>query len=272
MSTLPYERYCAEVPGQLEGLRAVLRGADLSVTVPTCPDWTLDQLVRHVGGAVRTVELHVRTRATAHIPDADVPGFTGPEGDDPAALDAWLADTAAMFAETAGAAGADTPVWSWAGQATAGFWARRMTHEVAIHRADAAIAVGAPYALAPEVGADALDEWLEIVHYVQHVLRAEQARGLVGDGRVLRLRATDTDPGLGADWAVTLGPDGVAWRRAGDAAGDLAGDAAGDVVLRGPMTEVLLAFYRRRGLAEGRVEVDGDRGLLEFWLERASFG
>lgn len=58
------------------------------------------------------------------------------------------------------------------------------------------------------------------------------------------------------------------------------------VALRGPLTEVLLAFYRRPPTAGrrpptadcrlppdgGRLEVLGDRELLEFWLERATFG
>ncbi|MCI3933373.1 maleylpyruvate isomerase family mycothiol-dependent enzyme [Streptomyces sp. AN091965] len=259
MASLPYERYRDQVAAQLESLRTTLDGADLSVTVPTCPDWTLDRLVRHTGGAVRLVELHVRTRATENIPDARVPGFGGPEAGGVAALDAWLAETAEMFDATLRGAEADTPVWSWAGEATAGFWARRMTHEVAIHRADAAIAVGAPYEVAPDVAADAIDEWLDIVRFVQLAKADPRAAELVGEGRTLGLRALDA----GVEWLITLGPDGVTWTRGG---------AGADVVLRGPLTEVLLAFYRRRGLDSGRVEVLGDRGLLEFWLAKASFG
>ncbi|MEI5101306.1 maleylpyruvate isomerase family mycothiol-dependent enzyme [Streptomyces sp. PmtG] len=263
MTTLAYERYCAEVAVQLRSLRAALQGADLSVTVPTCPDWTLDQLVRHAGGAVRWVELHVRTRAKANIPSEDVPGFEGPESTGPAALDAWLAETAERFGETMRGAEADTPVWTWTGEGTAGFWARRMTHEVAIHRADAEIAAGVEYALAPEVAADAIDEWLEIVRYAQRSSMGKRAGELRGEGRTLHLHATDAGPELGAEWTITLGPDGVAWEH---------GHTKADVALRGPLTEVLLAFYRRRPLDSGRVEVLGDRGLLEFWLERASFG
>ncbi|MEV0444747.1 maleylpyruvate isomerase family mycothiol-dependent enzyme [Streptomyces spectabilis] len=261
MAPLAYERYRHQVAAQLESLRATLVGADLSVTVPTCPDWTLDRLVRHAGGAVRLVELHVRTRATENIPDAKVPGFEGPEEGGAAALDAWLAETAEQFDETLRGADADTPVWSWAGQATAGFWARRMTHELAIHRADAAIAVGAAYELAPDVAADAIDEWLEIVRFVQLAKADPRAAELTGDGWTLGLHGVDA----GVGWVVTLGPDGVAWER-----GPAAADA--DVVVRGPLTEVLLAFYRRRELDSGRVEVLGERELLEFWLSRASFG
>jgi hypothetical protein len=46
MTPLGYDRYCDEVIIQTDLLRDVLKGADLSVIVPTCPDWTLTQLVR----------------------------------------------------------------------------------------------------------------------------------------------------------------------------------------------------------------------------------
>ncbi|CAM5743864.1 maleylpyruvate isomerase family mycothiol-dependent enzyme [Streptomyces hirsutus] len=58
--------------------------------------------------------------------------------------------------------------------------------------------------------------------------------------------------------------EGVSWHR---------GHEKATVALRGPLTSVLLAFYRRLPLDAPEVEVLGDRGkLLEFWLERATFG
>ncbi len=113
MTTLSHDRYCDEVARQIDLLRATLTGADLSDTVPTCPDWTLSQLVRHTGGAVRWSERLVATRAERNIPDEDVPDAAGPEGDDPAALDAWLASTGALAEKTLRAAGADASAWSW---------------------------------------------------------------------------------------------------------------------------------------------------------------
>ncbi|QEV20526.1 maleylpyruvate isomerase family mycothiol-dependent enzyme [Streptomyces alboniger] len=263
MTTLSHDRYCAEVTTQIDLLRATLRGADLSVTVPTCPDWTLSQLARHMGGAVRWSERLVATRAERNIPDEDVPDARGPESDDPAALDRWLADTAALGERTFRTAGADAPAWSWAGDHTAGFWARRMTHELAIHRADAAIAAGVAYEIAPDVAADAIDEWLDLVRLTQLTDPEDSASELKGGGRSLHLHATDAPPGLNAEWLIEFGEDGFTWRR---------GHAKATVALRGPLTEVLLAFYRRRSLDAGRVEVVGERELLDFWLERATFG
>lgn len=37
------------------------------------------------------------------------------------------------------------------------------------------------------------------------------------------------------------------------------------------MGVLLLAFHRRLPLDSGHVEVVGERGLLDFWPERASF-
>src|SRR5215475_11093446 len=61
MTLLAHGRYCDEVITQTDLLRDILRGAELSVTVPTCPDWTLAELVRHIGGNLRSVDTAVRT-------------------------------------------------------------------------------------------------------------------------------------------------------------------------------------------------------------------
>ncbi|GHJ36328.1 maleylpyruvate isomerase family mycothiol-dependent enzyme [Streptomyces sp. TS71-3] len=276
---LGHERYCAEVVEQTRLLREALTGGtDLAAPVPTCPGWTLDDLVRHVGGALRWVELMVRTQAPEDVPDGSVPGAGGPDEEGPEALDDWLAETAEMAAETLRAAGAEADVWSWSPDRTAGFWARRMTHELVIHRADASLAAGLPYAVAPEVAADALDEWLDVVRFKQSTVAPGSGAGVVpedGAGRSLLLDATDAPPGLDAEWVIRLDKDDFTWSRGrggAHGASDATAAPAADVALRGPLTEVLLAFYRRRSLDDGRLSVAGERGLLDFWLERASFG
>ncbi|MFI6337279.1 maleylpyruvate isomerase family mycothiol-dependent enzyme [Streptomyces sp. NPDC050535] len=263
---LGHDRYCDAIEAQVRQLRDVVNseGVVLSATVPTCPDWSLEQLVRHTGGALRWVELLVRTRARENVPDEDVPWAAGPAAEgDPAALDGWLAETGEMLVGTLREAGPDTEVWAWAGVHNSGFWARRMTHELAIHRADATLAAGLPYEVEPEVAADAIDEWLGIVEYIQRTQPHDPARELRGTGRGIHLHATDTDAGLNAEWVVELTEKGVVWRR---------GHERATVALRGPLTDVLLAFYRRLPLDGGRLEVLGERELLEFWLERATFG
>ncbi|WP_432117864.1 maleylpyruvate isomerase family mycothiol-dependent enzyme [Streptomyces sp. bgisy032] len=265
MTALAHDRYCDEIAGQVTRLRTVVTsGADLSGTVPTCPDWSLEDLVRHMGGALRWVDFIVRTRAREEVPEERVPDVAGPvPRGDAAALDAWLARSGEQVVASLREAGPDTKVWSWAGTHDSGFWARRMTHEITVHRADATLAAGLPYEVAPEVAADAIDEWLQIVEFMQRTLPLESVRELRGEGRSIHLHATDTGPGLNAEWLVELAEDGVRWRR---------GHEKATVALRGPLTSVLLAFYRRLPLDAGELEVFGDRELLEFWLRRASFG
>jgi hypothetical protein len=48
---------------------------------------------------------------------------------------------------------------------TTDFYARRFTHETAIHRADATLALDQEYALDQDVAMDTIDEWLERVSF-----------------------------------------------------------------------------------------------------------
>ncbi|MGW5615136.1 maleylpyruvate isomerase family mycothiol-dependent enzyme [Streptomyces sp. NPDC003877] len=265
MTQLAHDRYCDEIAHQVGLLRSVVTsGAELSGTVPTCPDWSLEDLARHLGGALRWVDMIVRTRASEEVPEDRVPDFAGPQvRGDAVALDAWLAESGERVVAALREAGPDTAMWSWAENLTSGFWARRVTHEITVHRADAALAAGLPYAVAPEVAADAIDEWLQIVEYVQRTAPEDVVGELRGPGRSIHLHATDTGPGLDAEWLIELTEDGVSWRR---------GHEKATAALRGPLTSVLLAFYRRLPLDAPELEVLGDRELLEFWLERATFG
>ncbi|KPL34238.1 hypothetical protein JI76_09455 [Streptomyces anulatus] len=259
MTLLSHDRYCDEILAQTDALRAVLTGADLTATVPTCPDWTLRELAVHVGGAHRWVGEIVRGRAAEEVPEDKVPGFEGPVGDDPAALDAWLAEGAAATVEALREAGPDAEVWTWVTEQRTAFWARRMTHETAVHRADAALAARAPYEVDAEVAADTIEEWLRIVSLAQEEGDPEAAE-LRGGGRSLHLHATDVP---GAEWLIAFGDDRFTWRHAHEKA---------TVALRGTLTDLMLVFNRRLEPTSPRVEVLGDAALLDFWLDRSSFG
>ncbi|TXS02813.1 maleylpyruvate isomerase family mycothiol-dependent enzyme [Streptomyces sp. col6] len=258
MALLAHERYCEEIVRLTDELRAAIRGADLGATVPTCPDWTLRELAEHVGRAHRWAGEIVRTRAAGPVEDDKVP-TNSPGSDDPAALDAWLADGAADTADALREAGPGTEVWTWAWDHSTGFWARRMAIETVVHLADAALTAKVPYTMTPELAADTVEEWLEIVRFAQSHDDREAAE-LLGDGRTLHLHATDAP---GAEWLIELGAEGITWSREHGKA---------DVALRGPLTDLMLVFNRRLAPDSDRVEVLGDAGLLDFWLARTSFG
>ncbi|WP_405750746.1 maleylpyruvate isomerase family mycothiol-dependent enzyme [Streptomyces sp. NBC_01411] len=258
MTLLGHDRYCDELLRQTDLFGAALAGADLTATVSTCPEWSLGELTRHVGRAQRWAETIVRTKATEAVPPEQVPDSAGPGDDDPDALSDWLAAGAARLAATLRAAGPDAEVWTWAADQRTGFWARRMVHETAVHRADAALTAGVPFEVEADVAADAIDEWLDILVFAQ-ASGDKSVADLRGAGRSIHLHATDA---AGAEWLIEFGDDGFTWRRAHEKA---------TVALRGPLTDVLQVFYRRLPAGSDQVEVLGDRELLDFWLERASF-
>ena len=260
MTLLDHDAYCAHLTEQTALLRDALRTADLGTPVPTCPDCTLRDLAPHVGGAHRWAETIVRTRTTEYRPGAEVPG--GPPPEDADGLDRWLADGAGQLAGVLRETGPDVEVWAWGRNHTAGFWARRMALEPLVHRADAAFAVGAEYRVAPELAADVLDEWLELISWPPVAEFRTELKELRGAGETLHLHATDTDPALGAEWLITRGPDGPDWAREHGKA---------DVALRGPLTAVMLAFLRRLPLDAEGLEVLGDRALLDHWLAHTAF-
>jgi len=261
MAPLPYDRFCDEVVAQTDLLIDVLRGADLSRGVPTTPDWTLAQLVRHIGGNLRSLETALRTGRAVEDPGRQVPDVAGPDGDDPVALHAWLAGAARACAAALRDAGPGGEAQVWVFQRGTTFWARRAANDLVIHRADAAGAVHAGYEVAPDLGADAIDELLELISDPQVAASSPRLAELRGPGRSIHLHATDTPAGLEAEWLIELGTDGFTWRR---------GHQKATVALRGPLADVLRVFHRRLPADSERVEVVGDAALLDFWLERVS--
>ena len=57
--------------------------------------------------------------------------------------------------------------------------------------------------------------------------------------------------------------DVIVWRRAHEKAA---------VAVRAPVTDLLLVIYRRRPVHGEGIDIFGDEQLLDFWLERVSFG
>ncbi|QLH20482.1 maleylpyruvate isomerase family mycothiol-dependent enzyme [Streptomyces sp. Rer75] len=264
MTLLSFDRMCAEIVTQSGLLTSRIEGADLTAPVPSCPGWNVGQLLRHLGGGQRWAAETVRTQGPEPLPDEHFRDLTPYADEDPAVVGPWLAESAAQLAEALREAGPDARVWTPpVPQETAAFYARRFTHETALHRADATLALGAEFTLDQDVALDALDEWMELGSLPFHFEVHPWMRELLGPGRTLHLHATDTAPEAMAEWVVDLTGEAITWRRAHEKCA---------VAVRGPLTELLLLVYKRRPAHGGRVEVLGDAKLLDFWLERVSFG
>ncbi|WP_405656187.1 maleylpyruvate isomerase N-terminal domain-containing protein [Streptomyces sp. RK9] len=267
MTDLTLDRYAAEIIAQTEQLTSSIKGADLAAPVPTCAGWSLGDLLRHLGGAHRWAEEIVRTRATGPVPDDQVNDVSGDDRADVAALGAWLTEGAALYADALRKAGPEAPVWTVAPGGTPVFWARRMTVETVVHRADAVGAVDGTYTLDHDVALDALAEWLGFLELPQVYESVEAMRALLGPGRTVHFHATDAAPGAEGDWLIDLTGDAPAVRRSG--AGERTpGEAA--VSLRGSAAALLMLMYQRDSVLDEAVEIVGDRELFQEWREAAS--
>jgi uncharacterized protein (TIGR03083 family) len=263
VAAMDFDRYCAEIVTQTELLVDTITGTDLTVTVPSCPGWNVGQLLRHLGGAQRWNAEMVRTRAPEWLPDEHFRDLSPYTNEDADVVGPWLIESAAELTDALRAAGPDSPVSTGpVPGGTASFYARRFTHETAIHRADAMLALGVEYRLAQPVAVDAMDEWMQLGSMPFHFEVHPWMRELLGPGRTLHFHATDTAPELAAEWVVDLTGDMLAWRRAHEKSA---------VAVRGPLVELLLIVYKRKPVTTDGVEVFGDEQLLDFWLERVAF-
>ncbi|MGV0872405.1 maleylpyruvate isomerase family mycothiol-dependent enzyme [Mycolicibacterium sp. XJ879] len=241
----------------LEQTRAfgeLIRSADPSTPVPTCPEWTLKQLFRHVGRGSRWAAQIIAQRRMTPVDPREV--RDGKPPDDPDGAIDWLnGGPRAVFAAV-DRVGSER-VWTAAGPRPAGWWVRRLLHEVAVHRADAALALGADYDLPAEVAADGISEWIELMS-----IKASRAGAPLDRGRTMHLHATDDGLGPAGEWTVAHAEDGVTWTH---------DHGKGDVALRGPAKDLLLAIMRRRSAADTGIEIFGDEAVWESWLQRTPF-
>ncbi len=246
--------YLEAVVEQTNTLADWVHGKDAAAAVPTCPKWTLADLVDHVGSTQRMVTMLVGERMME--PSAAFARYV-PGPSDSGEWRAWLTEGAAEAKRAFESVADDTPVWDPSGdEAGVPFWSRRLLGEVCVHRADAAAALGERYELAPDRAVGAIEDWLDTMTsrgYWEN--RAGFADAMRGDGQTLHFHATDAS----GEWLARREADGVALERTHTKA---------DVAVRGPAVDLLLVLSRRRPLAAApSLEIFGDRALLDHWIE-----
>ncbi|CAJ1509509.1 maleylpyruvate isomerase family mycothiol-dependent enzyme [[Mycobacterium] burgundiense] len=237
--------HAAKLPEEVTAFADLVLGADPQTPVPTCPDWTLNHLFRHVGRGIRWAAQNVTDGLDGPADPKAVRDGKPPT--EPAAARQWLLDGPQILLEAVARTGPDTPVWTFGGPRPAAWWIRRWVHEVAVHRADAAIAVGVDFTIPPAQAADALSEWFDLL-----TPRLPE----LGDKSV-HLHATDDGLGAAGEWTLRDG----SWRHE---------HAKGDVALRGPVADLLLLTTRRRAVEETEVQVFGADEALHTWLAAMS--
>jgi uncharacterized protein (TIGR03083 family) len=220
------------------------RDIPMETAVPSCPEWEMRDLAHHLGSHHRWVAGNL---------DQPPDGKAFQRREEPPADDAipdWLEAGAEMLATKLEATDRTKQCWTWVPfDRSVGFWARRTTHETAMHRWDAQNAGGDADAVEPELAADGVDEYLGI-------LGAFRGRRFPEAGSI-HLHTTDT-PG---EWLVRLDAEGIHVTRE---------HAKGDVAVRGPASDVLLVLMGRKTM--GATDVFGDAPLFERFRKHASFG
>ncbi len=215
-------------------------GHDPATPVPSCPDWDLAELIRHVGVFQRWATGNLATGERFRIREVEQPG------EDRAA---WFEAGAAGLHAALEAVDPQQRVWTWAGEQPAMWWIRRAAHEIWMHAWDATNAIGAaPPPLQAEVAADGIDEYLHL--FVPTFLDQGDWRG---DGETLHLHTTDAD----GEWHVTLGPGAPTVTRE---------HRKGDVASKGRARTMLLALWGRVSLDE--LEWFGEDAEVARWRRR----
>jgi len=152
-------------------------------------------LVEHVTVLLRWVRASVSRGVVTRPEDRVTPPRPG--WDD--ALDGLRREITGTI-ETLDAVDPEFPAWTWPAQPRkAGFWHRRMAHEVSVHRWDAETAAGRATPIESKLAADGVSEVLDTW------LPAGRRRGPTDMQGVVHLIATDA----AMDWFVRLRGAGV---------------------------------------------------------------
>ena len=220
---------------------ADLARGDLTAPVPTCPDWTLADLVEHTGSVHRWQTEACRVD-TGEFP---APSTLEAAPADRAALADWFEAGVDLAVATMSAVEPGQPRWTWAkpgGGDTSDWYFRRISQETLVHRIDAELAAGAEVTdVDPDMAADGIAEMYEVF------VPLADGQPFGGDGRSVHLHATDAE----SEWLLTLHADRIDVAR---------GHQKGDAAIRGAALDLLLMSWGRDPL--GQVERLGDPDVV----------
>jgi uncharacterized protein (TIGR03083 family) len=234
--------YLAVLPPETTLFAEAADEAGLDAPVPTCPGWTVNDLVLHIGEVHRWATAAIAAKATKL---SEIPGDSRgplPEPDD--TVD-WLRRGADTLRQTLEAA---DPSVDYAAFLTDPptprllFWARRQALETTVHRVDAESAVNRCTPVAQDIALDGIDEFLTgFIPRSRTPLRADSPH-------CLQIAPDYSDQ----RWTVSISSEmPVTERRATDA----------DCIVSGPASDLYLALWNRAPLDS--LKIEGDRAAID---------
>ncbi|HKC27338.1 MAG TPA: maleylpyruvate isomerase family mycothiol-dependent enzyme [Jatrophihabitans sp.] len=215
------------------------RRAGWDAQVPAM-EWTVRELVTHVGGVHRWAADIVTSARDAGDTAAGEAVGSGP-GDDE--LAEWFENGHAALVETLRSAPDDLTCFTFLpAESPRQFWARRQAHETAIHRVDAQGAAGMD--ITPASPAFAQDGIGEILNGF-----ARRRANAIAVAATLGLDAAD-----GPSWLVRFGGERIESEQTEDLVGT-------DVTLRGLSSDLYYWLWNRPSAAV----IDGDGSVAARW-------
>ncbi len=246
-TSLGLETHLAVLAEAGERLVAAARIAGPTTPVPTCPGWTVADLVSHTGMVHRWASANLRGEADHAPPRWREEGLRAPD------ILEWFRVGLDDLGEALRRAGEDTEALVFLQDAPPPrrFWARRQAHETTIHAVDALAAslqrppVAAETWIGSEVAVDGVDELL------CGFLPRGGGKPRIPGVDTLRVDAVDT----GHTWTMHFDADG---------ARTVPGEGAEtEFVLRGEAVELYLGLWNRGH------QVQGPPALVAGWAEQA---
>jgi uncharacterized protein (TIGR03083 family) len=226
-------------------LTEIASSTDPAAPVPSCPDWRLRDLVRHVGGVHRWATGFVSGDGV-QAPDGDLERLVGGWPEDPE-LAMWFRAGHGALVEALVSAPVDLEAWTFLDAPTPlAFWARRQAHETAIHRVDGESAAGDVTGFPAAFAADGIDELLlRFAGRPGKELPLQAPRSMV-------VRATDVP----RSWRVTFAPTGS--RVDPDPV-----DTVADLVVTTTASDLYVLLWNRRDPRGS--ELAGEADVLGLW-------
>ncbi|PUA79570.1 maleylpyruvate isomerase family mycothiol-dependent enzyme [Nocardioides currus] len=159
MTLLSPDTYLEHIRAESARFREVLADCDPAARVPTCPEWSAEDLLWHLATVQRFWAGIVIDRPVERD-EADVPERPATYAEVLASYDEWSAALVAALD------GVDTKeeAWTWSDDHTVGFIVRRQAHEALVHRIDAEQTAGVDRAeVDPNLAADGVAEMIGVM-------------------------------------------------------------------------------------------------------------
>lgn len=236
-TSFPTAAHLDRVIQNFHDFRAVAAATPAEIEIPSCPDWTMRDLTKHMCDVAEFWSAIIDARGETPAPDASA--TKTPRTD----LFERYDSSTAELCDRLSSAPDPSPIWTWLGTKQISPWlVRRLDAETSLHLWDAGGATPeGPKPLAPDFSCDAIDEYFDTVTFTK------------APPVSLHLHATDAE----GEWFVTADADGnrVVTHE----------HVKAEVAVRGTASDLLLTLWGRNDVAD--LDVFGDASTIHAWLK-----